>query len=732
MKPKILNNHIKSLIILFILNYGITSIASAQAIRVPNATMAVPAGPILESSSETVTRPFGNGKQWDINTFDVSSFLSPGSNNLNPTKKRATLIVGLIDSPADAAPSVAKIKEINFDYPPTPDSGHVFNIFPGDNLAFSVSASLVKMPNNTMKAARSANPNEITLSATGLPIGASFPTVSHVHSVTSAFSWVPTLGDVGSRVVTFIANNESNDEQITTSVIINVIGDVESNINAPQNLQVSKISCDVLKLTWNDIIDSFEESYEVYRSSNGPGGPYQLIATPNANAIEFIDHTVWPNATFHYYVRGRFSSGFSPNSNIAMGYTACDGPITDPSGPNGNVNVYPISCSQFSIQWSDVIGRDEESFELYRSENTPYGPYVLVGLPAANTGVWIDGHLESDTKYYYKLRARFGDGFSDYTVVVGATTFKINLRLTQFCATKAVLDWDICTSQREKWRILVSLDNVNFLPLADVDALVNHYEAKNLIPNTKYYFAVQPSYSTGYSNFSNIVEAPLLKFPHPSDLKAAVAGNKVNLSWVDNSSACDNEEQFVVYRKDANDNWIEIGTADANKLAFIDSNVVAGKAYCYEVKARYFMGFEEPSNEACITMQGTAPMNVASVDSKAKSVFENGNANSKLNGDNSTNLAGKENRNFISLLNIYPNPVSNLLKFALNHQIDEQVTVKIFDSMGKEKMMSDFEKIELNKEYEIDISILNEGLFFLSVQPKYSSRPLSAKFSVFK
>ena len=113
MKPKILNNHIKSLIILFILNYGITSIASAQAIRVPNATMAVPAGPILESSSETVTRPFGNGKQWDINTFDVSSFLSPGSNNLNPTKKRATLIVGLIDSPADAAPSVAKIKEIN-------------------------------------------------------------------------------------------------------------------------------------------------------------------------------------------------------------------------------------------------------------------------------------------------------------------------------------------------------------------------------------------------------------------------------------------------------------------------------------------------------------------------------------------------------------------------------------------------------------------------------------------
>ncbi len=64
---------------------------------------------------------------------------------------------------------------------------------------------------------------------------------------------------------------------------------------------------------------------------------------------------------------------------------------------------------------------------------------------------------------------------------------------------------------------------------------------------------------------------------------------------------------FVVYKKDANDKWIQIGTADANKLVFTDSNTVAGKTYCYAVKARYFMGFEEPSNEACITMPGTTP-----------------------------------------------------------------------------------------------------------------------------
>jgi hypothetical protein len=53
----------------------------------------------------------GNGNLWDIRTFDITSFLSPGINNLNITldagfNDAIAGIVAAIDLPAGAAPTV--------------------------------------------------------------------------------------------------------------------------------------------------------------------------------------------------------------------------------------------------------------------------------------------------------------------------------------------------------------------------------------------------------------------------------------------------------------------------------------------------------------------------------------------------------------------------------------------------------------------------------------------------
>jgi hypothetical protein len=55
------------------------------------------------------TGPTGNGNLWDIKTFDITSFLTPGVNNLNVTLGPGTndaiaAIVAAIDLPAGAAP----------------------------------------------------------------------------------------------------------------------------------------------------------------------------------------------------------------------------------------------------------------------------------------------------------------------------------------------------------------------------------------------------------------------------------------------------------------------------------------------------------------------------------------------------------------------------------------------------------------------------------------------------
>jgi hypothetical protein len=62
------------------------------------------------------TGPTGNGNLWDIKTFDITSFLSPGVNNLNVTLGPGTNdaiadIVAAIDLPAGAAPPTPGIPE---------------------------------------------------------------------------------------------------------------------------------------------------------------------------------------------------------------------------------------------------------------------------------------------------------------------------------------------------------------------------------------------------------------------------------------------------------------------------------------------------------------------------------------------------------------------------------------------------------------------------------------------
>lgn len=83
--------------------------AADDALRINNMVF-VPYGPIFEGNSVPSANngPAGNGSLWDIKTYNVTSFLTPGPNTLNLTTGTGSdclgLIVALIDLPAGAAP----------------------------------------------------------------------------------------------------------------------------------------------------------------------------------------------------------------------------------------------------------------------------------------------------------------------------------------------------------------------------------------------------------------------------------------------------------------------------------------------------------------------------------------------------------------------------------------------------------------------------------------------------
>ncbi len=85
-------------------------IFSDDALIVNTVTL-VPAGSIFSGNSVpgANTGPEGNGNLWDIKTYDVTSFLSPGPNSLHLTTGVGSdciaLIAALVDLPAGAAPT---------------------------------------------------------------------------------------------------------------------------------------------------------------------------------------------------------------------------------------------------------------------------------------------------------------------------------------------------------------------------------------------------------------------------------------------------------------------------------------------------------------------------------------------------------------------------------------------------------------------------------------------------
>lgn len=285
----------------------------------------------------------------------------------------------------------------------------------------------------------------------------------------------------------------------------NALGNfIEQEPNAPADFQVVSNSCNSVTFSWQDILGATEESYEIYRSVGQAEGPYMYIGSSHANHLMFTDHTVMPHTTYYYYVKGRFGFGFGKASQVIK---------VEPNCPNNageiqNLRVYPLNCSQLSIQWDDIVGFNEENYELYRAKDHPYNMYEKIGLPHQNQTIWVDKNLNSNTRYYYILRARFSDRFSNYSTAAGQTTQALDLKIAESCGNKVKLQWEICSPEREDWVIYATSDNVSWAEIGRAEALEHTFEVTSLDPSKSYYFAVQPIYSNGFSNWSNTVLRP--------------------------------------------------------------------------------------------------------------------------------------------------------------------------------------------------------------------------------
>jgi hypothetical protein len=90
----------------------------------------------------------------------------------------------------------------------------------------------------------------------------------------------------------------------------------------------------------------------------------------------------------------------------------------------------------------------------------------------------------------------------------------------------------------------------------------------------------------------------------PSELKVAEASGGAHLTWKDNS---DNEDQFMIERKQGNGSFTTLDTVGANKPEYHDGKVTAGTTYSYRVMAMGKDGSHSASsNEVVFKAPGPA------------------------------------------------------------------------------------------------------------------------------
>ena len=191
-----------------------------------------------------------------------------------------------------------------------------------------------------------------------------------------------------------------------------------------------------------------------------------------------------------------------------------------------------------------------------------------------------------------------------FTLIKGASnqlTPPTNLAATSVSTTQINLTWVDNSTNETGFRIERSPDNVNFTQIATVGTNVQSYSNTGLAASTTYYYRVRATNATGDSGYSNTANATTqgISPNAPTGLTGvAVAKNRINLSWNDNST---NESGFKIERSTNGTSFTQIATVTANITTYSSTGLKGGRTYYYRVRSYNGTGNSAYSNVASAT-----------------------------------------------------------------------------------------------------------------------------------
>jgi fibronectin type 3 domain-containing protein len=376
---------------------------------------------------------------------------------------------------------------------------------------------------------------------------------------------------------------------------------------APSGTDVTPINSSSTQLTWIDNSTN-EDGFRVERSATSTG-PWEAAGNAGRNATSIGDGGRKSDQQVCYRVIALKGKSTSVPSN-----TDC----TIPPAASTNLSATAADHQAIDLAWHDNAAA-EDGYEVQRAaaETGPYG--VIANLPV-NAVKHRDSLLNTNTTYWYRVRAKKDGGFGDFANLASATPVYAPPKAPSAAHAKPAysstleISWVDNSTNEKGFRIERSIDGGSSWTAESITGQPNatSHQSYGAATEQQACYRVIAFNDQGDSPPSNT--ACTTPPAEPTALTASgVDQQTIALRWSDNSAV---EDGYALSRH-ANDGVPSIVIdLPANSTSYRDSGVRSNTTYWYLVHAKKDGGFSGHSNVASAAAASMPPSAPSEADAR--------------------------------------------------------------------------------------------------------------------
>ena len=350
--------------------------------------------------------------------------------------------------------------------------------------------------------------------------------------------------------------------------------------------------------------------YQIFRSTNGPGGSYTLLAS--TVPLAYADTALSSSTQYCYKIRSYTIHNNSTNYS-SLSSAACASTPAPPINPPMGIDARPLGSRFVRVTWKDE-SPNEDGFRVER--NLTNNGWTQLVTTAANTTSITDS-VAAESVVCYRVSAFGAAGVSPTSAADCTAAPAAPSMLGASADLQAItVRWTDLSAVEDGYAVFRSNSGDTWTQLTSLAPSSTSYRDGAVTPGVSYRYVVRAMKDSGYSDPSSIVERTIpTELPAPPVITYAGYGPAeswtgfpyaLTVGWMDTSAVL--VDSYRVQQTSDTTAW------GASYMSFGSTSYSVGGGFSvaqyFRVMAVNAMGASKPSEVACAESP-VAPTNLA-------------------------------------------------------------------------------------------------------------------------